>query len=107
MEMSRTITGLLFAFFLNLAFGKATSAQTIVSASCGSPDVQAALNSVTTDGAIVIIPSGTCNWTTTVTYNQAHSTTIIGHSGIAGTCAPGGSCSASDGTIIVDNLSRG
>ena len=105
-KMSRTIICLLFAFFLNVIFGKATHAQSINAASCNSSDVQAALNKVAAAGTTVNIPAGNCTWTAAVTYNQVYSTTITGQttvtcSGTAGTS--GYSCSATDSTVIVDS----
>lgn len=79
-------------------------AQTINAASCSSTDVQNALNSITADGTTVNIPAGNCTWTTEVTYNQVYSTTIQGQSTTAGTCAPGGTCSATDNTVITDHV---
>ena len=99
---------LLLALLLSPLFGGAAHAQNINAASCSQSDVQSALNSVAADGTTVVIPScNPTNWTTTVTYNQVYSTTIQGQSTTTGTCAPGGTCSATDNTIIVDDLSRG
>ncbi len=78
-------------------------AQTINAASCSSTDVQNALNAVAADGAVINIPAGSCTWTAPVTYKQAFSTTIAGKSTTTGTCAPGGSCTATDGTVITAN----
>lgn len=71
---------------------------TINAASCNLSDVQAALNKVTADGTTVLIPSGTCTWSTTLTYTASNSLTILG-SGSQST--PGGG----DATIIVDATS--
>ena len=99
---------LLLALLLSPLFSGAARAQNINAASCSQSDVQAALDSVAADGTTVVIPScSATNWTTTVTYNQVYSTTIQGQSTTTGTCAPGGTCSVTDSTIIVDDLSRG
>jgi hypothetical protein len=95
----------LVLFLLSAPFG--AHAQTINASSCSATDVQSALNSVASSGTTVVIPAGNCTWTTTVTYNQTFSTTIQGQSKVTGTCAPGGSCTVADNTIIVDNLTRG
>ena len=91
---------LLLALVLSALFGKEAQAQTINATNCSSTAVQTALNSVAADGTTVVIPSGSCSWTTSVAYNQVYSTTIQGQSTVTGTCAPGGSCAASDSTNI-------
>lgn len=96
-----------FSFILLLSSLFVAEAQTINAASCNAPDVQTALNSVAADGTTVNIPAGTCVWTTSVNYTQTYSTTIQGQSSIAGTCAPGGSCTATDSTRIQDNINHG
>src|ERR1700734_4020778 len=78
MPMTRVVKSLLFASLLSAFSGTAAHAQTIHAATCNSSDVQAALNSVSVDGSTVIIPAGTCTWTTAVSYNQVFSTTILG-----------------------------
>ncbi len=52
-----------------LIFASFASAATINTASCSRSDVQSALNSAS-DGDIVIIPSGTCQWTSLVDVNN-------------------------------------
>ena len=84
---------------------RVASAQTVNAASCASADVQSALNSVNADGTTVVIPSGTCHWSTPVTYNQVFSTVIQGQTAVAGNCAPpSGTCTATDSTIIYDDV---
>ena len=83
-------------------------AQTINAASCSQSDVQTAFNSVTSSTTTVNIPTGTCNWTAQVTLvvpSGSTTLTIQGQSTTTGTCAPSGSCSATDSTVIVDNYS--
>ena len=75
-------------------------AQVVNALSCSSTDVQNALAKVTSDGAIINIPAGTCQWSTTVTYNQTYSTTILG----AGSRSIVG---GGDVTVIVDDIARG
>lgn len=96
---------LLFALLLGPLLGQQAHAQTINAASCSAANVQTALNSVTADGTTVNIPTGSCTWTTAVTYNQVFSTTLQGQSNTSGTCAPGGTCTPSDSTIITDSVS--
>lgn len=79
---------------------RSTAAQTITAASCSNGDVQKALRKVAKDGAVVNIPAGTCHWTTPVTYNQTHSTTIQA----AGAQTPRG---GKDETIIYDDTNHG
>lgn len=90
----------LTATLLCLQLPPGTNAQTITAASCSNTDVQKALRKVTADGAIVSIPKGTCHWTTSVSYHQAHSTTIQG----AGAQTPSG---GRDETIIYDDTNHG
>jgi hypothetical protein len=99
-RMSNRITWVLFAWLLTVLFVKPAQAQTINAATCSGSDVQAALNKVAANGTTVNIPAGTCTWTSAVTYNQVYSTTIQGQSTTTGTCAPGGTCSATDNTTI-------
>ncbi len=70
--------------------------------SCASSAVQTALNSVVADGTTVVIPAGSCTWTSTVNYVAKFSLTIQGQTTVTGTCGPGGSCSAADNTAIQD-----
>jgi hypothetical protein len=93
---------LLFAILLSLLFARVAQAQTINAASCSSTDVQNALNSVTTDGTTVVIPSGTCTWSSQVTYNQAFSTTIQGAGNPIGSDSLGNPIGYSDQTSIFD-----
>jgi len=106
--MTKLVKWPLFLFLLTSLI--AAEAQIITAASCNASDVQTALNSVAADGTTVVIPSGTCTWTTTVTYSAAHSVIITGATTITGTCPPAGpsagTCTASDSTVIIDNLNR-
>jgi hypothetical protein len=98
--MTKIVKSVLFAVLLSiLMFGKTAQAQTINAATCNSSDVQAALNKVAADGATVNIPAGNCTWTTTVSYNQVFSTTILG----AGNQSVLG---GGDATVITDGVSH-
>lgn len=102
--MNRMIKWLLLAILLSAFCGAKTQAQTINAANCSSPAVQAALNSVAVDGTTVVIPAGTCNWSTTVNYSSNFSLTISGQT----TCtpsAPGSAATAcTDNTVINDTF---
>lgn len=100
-RMSRLMMWGVFAslLFLPLRAG----AQTINAATCSSSDVQAALNKVSQDGATVVIPSGSCGWSTSVSYNGAFSVTIRGQSSIGTTNAQGNPATFNDTTQILDN----
>ncbi len=82
--MTRFIKWLLFAFLLIVPFS--AEAQVINAKSCSNTDVQNALNSVAIDGSTVVVPAGSCTWTSAVTYNQSFSTTIQGQSTVTWTC---------------------
>jgi hypothetical protein len=64
--MIRKINWLLFAFLLNPLFGREAQANTINAVSCNTSDVQTAISSAT-EGDTVIIPAGTCTWTSGIT----------------------------------------
>lgn len=64
--MSRLIRRLSFIFALTALFAMLAKASTITAASCNTSDVQTAINSAA-EGDTVIIPAGTCSWTTGVT----------------------------------------
>jgi hypothetical protein len=84
------------------------SGSTITATTPGASDVQAALNAVSADGTTVAIPSGTCAWTTTVTYNQTFSTAIQGQTTVVGNCSNSSpTCTATDNTIIEDGVNHG
>jgi hypothetical protein len=98
---------LVFVAILIGVLGPIASAQTINAASCNASDVQAALNSVNSDGTTVNIPAGNCTWTSTVTYNQTFSTVVQGQSVVAFNGTPGTSgysASASDNTHITTTI---
>jgi len=100
--MIRIIKWLTLAMLLSAFCGSKTHAQTINAASCASSAVLTALNSVVADGATVVIPAGNCTWSSTVNFVAKFSMTIQGLTTVTGTCAPGGSCTATDTTSILD-----
>lgn len=88
-----------------LCLPRSMEAQTTINAaSCSSSAVQAALNSVAADGTTVVIPTGTCSWSTTVSYSASFSITVSGQT----TCtpsAPGSAATAcADNTVINDTF---
>jgi hypothetical protein len=62
-RMTRAIKWLLFALLLSVLSGKAAKANTYTAKSCNTSDVQASINSAS-DGDTVIIPNGSCSWST-------------------------------------------
>lgn len=86
--MTRMMRWLLFAFLLNALFVAKAEASTIKAATCSSSDVQAAINSTQT-GDIVVIPSGSCTWSTQVS-NSGKGITLQGQTVCTGT--PANSC---------------
>ena len=93
--------------------GSAVHAQTINAASCNASDVQSALNSVSASTTTVVIPSGTCTWTTPVSFAvpsgnttlTIQGSTTVNCTGTAGTSSY--ACTASDTTVITDNCVSG
>jgi hypothetical protein len=85
--------GALFALLLTPAVN--VGASTVTAASCSASAVQAAMNQAST-GDTVLIPAGTCNWSSNVTWTAPANVTVQG----AGTLATGGA----DRTVIVDDF---
>ncbi len=102
--MIRITKWLLLALVSCTFFGAKARAQTINAPSCSSSAVQAALNSVAADGTTVIIPSGSCSWTSAVSYSANFSVSVIGQSAIATTDAQGNPATFNDTTTIIDNV---
>jgi hypothetical protein len=74
-------------------------AQTITAASCNQSDVQKALNSVTSSTTTVNIPSGTCTWTSQITFVVPSGSTTLSILGAGSLSTVGGG----DVTNIIDN----
>src|ERR1043166_577146 len=68
-QMTKAIRCCVVSVFLSLAYTGAGYAATINAATCSTADVQSAITSATT-GDTVIIPAGTCTWTSGVTLNK-------------------------------------
>lgn len=89
-------------------WGPVAHAQTINAASCNASDVQRALNSVSSATATVVIPSGTCTWSSGITYTvpsgitnlTIQGQTALNCTGTAGTSSY--ACTATDNTVLVD-----
>jgi len=106
LPMTRVLELLSLSFLLSAFCGLGAQAQTINVASCSQSAVSAALNSITVDGTVVVVPAGTCAWTTGINYTQTHSFTLQGAGAIygdgSGTNTNG---IGTDSTIIQDSVS--
>ncbi len=101
--MKRTL--LFSCLALNTAIGycKINSQDTIKAASCSDTDVQAALNSVTALTKVVLIPAGTCHWTSQVSLVVPSGRTSLSILGAGNYNITGGA----DSTVIVDDFASG
>ena len=73
-------TSKFLAVMLVILWARSASGNTISAATCNTNDVQAAINSAN-DGDVVVIPSGSCTWTSGITTTkQIHITaqTVVG-----------------------------
>src|SRR5580704_8934053 len=57
-----------FALLLSSLFGSTAEANTITASSCSVSDVQAAINTAN-NGDTVIIPNGSCTWSSGITFS--------------------------------------
>jgi hypothetical protein len=82
------------------------AAQTINAASCSQSDVQSALSKASS-GSTVVIPSGTCTWTSPLSYTAPANLTIQGQTTCTGSGSPaaGDNLACTDKTVIVDGMS--
>src|SRR5260370_26520386 len=64
--INRIITWLPLAYIMSAIFSAEARANTITATDCNTSSVQAAINSVAT-GSTVLIPAGTCTWTSGIT----------------------------------------
>lgn len=98
---------LVLAFISCALLGTSARAQTINAATCAESDVQSALNKATS-GSIVVIPAGTCIWTTAIYFNAPPNFTLQGQTVCTGSGAPSvNNLSCTDNTVIVDGIPRG
>jgi hypothetical protein len=96
---------LLIALLLSPLFARVAGAQTTYNAaSCSESAVQSAYateQGSKADGDIINIPAcSATTWSSAWSISPTNSLTIKGQSNTTGTCAPGGSCTATDSTII-------
>jgi hypothetical protein len=89
--------------------GSAAHAQTVINAaSCNKSDVSKALGQVSSGSYIVAIPSGTCTWTSQLSYtipSAVTNLTIQGNTAVNCTGTAGTSsyaCTPTDNTVLVD-----
>jgi hypothetical protein len=80
-------------------------AQTVNAASCSESAVSSALNSVAANGTTVVVPAGTCTWTTGLNLTTGYTFTLQGQSSIASTNAQGNPATFTDSTLIIDGQS--
>lgn len=78
-----------------------THAATRTAATCKASDVQTAVNSASA-GDTVVIPAGTCTWTTQVSWAAPSNVILQGQT----TCIGNTPLSCTDNTVIIDNLNR-
>lgn len=109
--MSGVTKPISFVFLLIVLFCPRTNAQTINATSCSQAAISAALASITTDGATVVVPPGNCIWTTQLVYTQTHSFTLQGAGAESAPDWSGEpsypqSPSGTDQTVIQDNLNH-
>jgi hypothetical protein len=90
-------------FLLFISAVSAANGQTISAASCSASDVQAAFNSVTGSTTTVLIPAGSCTWTTQVSLNVPSGSASLSVLGAGNLNTLGGG----DQTSITDNDSAG
>src|SRR5262249_8297586 len=78
----------------------------ITAASCSRTDVQAALNRAS-DGYTVVIPAGTCTWTTGITFKAPANFTLRGQTVCTGSANPGqNNLACTDNHTILDGIIR-
>ena len=101
-------------FALALLFALPAGAQTCtinVASPYGPTQVLAALNSISSDGAVVCIPASDVVWASVISYTQTKSFTLEGAGAISGQGVVGGSVvningSGTDNTIIEDGYNH-
>jgi hypothetical protein len=91
----RGIIGTLLCALLLTLTATLNGASKITAASCSASDVQAALNKASA-GDLVVIPAGTCGWTTPVDWKAPANVALVGAGSL--TTMGGG-----DATVIIDN----
>jgi hypothetical protein len=109
-HMLRTVKWSPALCLLIVLWGSAAHAQTVINAaSCNESDVNTALGRASSGSVTVTVPSGTCAWTSPLSYtvpSGVTSLTIQGNTVVNCTGTPGTSsytCAATDNTIIQDS----
>jgi hypothetical protein len=97
--MTMTVIARTSLVVLSVIAPSGAEAATITAASCSASHVQAAMNQASA-GDTVLIPAGTCNWTTTVSWSAPANVKVLGAGSL--TTVGGG-----DVTIIQDNVASG
>lgn len=102
----RTMARLLFILLAFALSGAAGRAATRTASTCNANDVQAAINTAVA-GDTVVIPAGTCTWTTRVSWKAPSNTVLQGQTTCTGSGAPSSNnLSCTDSTLIIDGLNR-
>jgi hypothetical protein len=96
--MRRAVPAIVAALLFAVPGSAHAQSKTISAATCNAADVQRAIGQASA-GDTVLIPAGTCTWSTTVTWTAPANTTLrgAGNESIVG----GG-----DATVIIDDLNR-
>jgi hypothetical protein len=96
--MRRAVGALVCAVFAGAYSYTSAQSATITAASCNAADVQAALSKAGA-GSTVVVPAGTCTWSTKISWNAPANVTLRG----AGSESVVG---GGDATVIIDDLNR-
>ncbi len=103
--MSRATNWLFFILLLSAVFGAtARAATTRTAASCNNGDVQAVV-SAAANGDTVVIPAGSCSWTSGVTVPSGRGITITGTGTLNSTAATTGASASCTQTTITLTVS--
>ena len=104
--MAGTIKPTLLGLILSALLSATMHAAIRTAASCNASDVQTAMKAAAA-GDTVVIPAGTCTWTSQVSWNAPPNTILQGQTICTGSGAPSlNNLSCTDNTLIIDNLNR-
>jgi len=106
---------LLFLILLSLSprliLAQSCTGAVCTAATCGQSDVLAALPNGSAPATVTVnVPAGICTWTTALSYSVPSNVTTLTVQGVtvvSGSCGPGGSCTATDNTVIIDHYASG
>ena len=105
--MTNVIKAALFGLALSALLNTGAEAAIHTAASCNAGDVQAAMNAAAA-GDTVVIPAGSCTWSSQVSWNAPANTVLEGQTVCTGSGAPSSNnLSCADKTLITDSLNRG